>query len=422
MKTILLSAYACEPGRGSESGVGWGWLIGLTARHTVHLVTRENNLPSIRLALEKLDLPDGRVVLVGHEAGRFWLWLKRRRLVPVSVYYALWQLTLGWRFRRRLGDFDLVHHVTFNGFRTPGAWWGHRTRVVLGPLGGSAVAPGWALGSFGARIAGETLRTLSVRLWFLNPWTQASLRRADRVIVATGDLKDRLGRGGIECEVLLECAVPGALEEEATGAPAGQRRDFIWAGTIEPWKGWSLAWKGFARAFADEDGAPRLRVFGDGRQASRALRLAEELGVSRLILFEGRKSQDELWQAFRGARALVFPSVRDTSGNVILEALACGCPVICLGHQGAVEMTDDDCAIRIDPVGREEVIRDLGEAFRRLQQDDQLVDRMGRHGRERILRNFTWPAKTAAMGKIYRELVPGGGAPETGRTGLKAKP
>ena len=43
MKTILVSAYACEPLKGSEQGVGWNWVLQLAKKNNVHVITRANN-------------------------------------------------------------------------------------------------------------------------------------------------------------------------------------------------------------------------------------------------------------------------------------------------------------------------------------------------------------------------------------------
>ena len=120
---ILLSAYACEPDRGSQPGVGWEWATRLAKRHEVWVLTRANNRPAIERALGPnsgqeflrfvyLDLP------------RWVLWLKRKKLIPVPLYYVLWQVAAARCAKRLRIDPDIVHHVTFNGFRFPGKWWG----------------------------------------------------------------------------------------------------------------------------------------------------------------------------------------------------------------------------------------------------------------------------------------------------------
>ena len=100
------------------------------------------------------------------------LWLKRKRLLPVAVYYLLWEVAAARRARDLGTDIDIVHHVTFNGFRFPGMWWGDRWRVVLGPLGGASIASSHYRRCFGGRHWWrEWLRGKTVRWWRLYWWT-----------------------------------------------------------------------------------------------------------------------------------------------------------------------------------------------------------------------------------------------------------
>lgn len=54
---VLASAYACEPGLGSEAGIGWNWVRQIARRHDCWLITRANNVAAIeaRAAAEGLD-------------------------------------------------------------------------------------------------------------------------------------------------------------------------------------------------------------------------------------------------------------------------------------------------------------------------------------------------------------------------------
>ena len=55
---ILLSAYACEPNKGSEPAVGWNWARTLVGQgHSVHVITRSNNRTAIEPAIEREQLP-----------------------------------------------------------------------------------------------------------------------------------------------------------------------------------------------------------------------------------------------------------------------------------------------------------------------------------------------------------------------------
>src|SRR5215510_6227488 len=134
---VLLSAYACEPGKGSEPEVGWQWALQMARFHDVTVLTRENNRANIESELERLKGRQPLPNFVYHERGAGLLNLKRRSKA-VQLYYLLWQRS-AWDVIARLHaerPFELMHHVTFAAFRYPVAIWGHGAPCIWGPVGG----------------------------------------------------------------------------------------------------------------------------------------------------------------------------------------------------------------------------------------------------------------------------------------------
>jgi hypothetical protein len=109
---VLVSAYACEPAKGSEPGAGWNWALAAARRHEVWVMTRANNRPAIEEAMardprsnlhfEYIDLPPW---------ARWW----KRGHRGARLYYVLWQLLAAAHARRlqRELDLEVVHHLTF---------------------------------------------------------------------------------------------------------------------------------------------------------------------------------------------------------------------------------------------------------------------------------------------------------------------
>ena len=103
---VLLSAYACEPGRDSEPGVGWNCVRQAARFHDVWVLTQEEGRQGINAALAGEALPRIRFVYLDLPPwARFWK--KRRR--GAQLHYYLWQLAayfVGRRLHREVG-FDL---------------------------------------------------------------------------------------------------------------------------------------------------------------------------------------------------------------------------------------------------------------------------------------------------------------------------
>ena len=143
-KPVLLSAYACEPDKGSEPGIGWNLAVNLAARVPVVVLTRANNKTSIEKALTSFA-PEERPDFVYHDLGQPFLRLKKF-FKAHRWYYLLWQKAAKQEVARLVAsrNISIVHHTTYASFRYPTAVLGHGVPAVWGPVGGVEATP-WNL-------------------------------------------------------------------------------------------------------------------------------------------------------------------------------------------------------------------------------------------------------------------------------------
>ncbi len=130
---VLMSAYACEPNQGSEPEVGWQWALQMARFHEVTVLTRANNRAGIEAGLASLGDRQPRPRFVYHDRHPFLMAMKRR-WKTIQLYYLLWQKSARGVIERlhQAHQYDLMHHVTFAGFRYPVAVWGHMCRASGG--------------------------------------------------------------------------------------------------------------------------------------------------------------------------------------------------------------------------------------------------------------------------------------------------
>ena len=404
---LVLSCYACEPNRGSEPGVGWAWALGMAKRHETYVLTRANNRGVIEAELARQNLlPSETPNFIYVDLSPLACRLKKRGIIPVSLYYLLWQ----FKARKTLDSLhlnaDIIHHVTFNSFVCPGVWWNRREKVILGPLGGMSVCPPGFLRVY--RIASrlrECFRGLGRRFWRLNIFFLLARRHADAVIFTEQAIADRIGVSPLKSHVMLETAVPEALMSGIYDEDPSRENQMVWAGTLEPHKACEIALRAYSKAFQGCSGASVFTIFGKGSQAEKCRQLAHRLKIDAQVRFCGAVSQAELWNEMRKSKALVFTSVRDTSGNVALEAMALQTPVVCFNHQGVGMITDDTCAIRLQPSDWDSAVAGFASAMKQIASTPERAARMGQAGRNRVLANFTWDMKFDTVTKIYEEVL-----------------
>src|SRR4029077_18913154 len=132
---VLVSAYACEPGKGSEPGVGWNWVSQISKFHDVWVITRENNREQIEEGLGRFPIPGAHWC--------FWdfppwacFWKRKRR--GIHLYYYMWQFGAYWQARKlhHRVRFDLAHHVTLVIYWMPSFLSFLGIPFVWGPVGG----------------------------------------------------------------------------------------------------------------------------------------------------------------------------------------------------------------------------------------------------------------------------------------------
>ena len=126
--------------------------------------------------------------------------------------------------------------------------------------------------------------------------------------------------------------------------PYAERIPIVWVGRFEAQKDPILAIETLA-ALADVDRNARLTMIGDGSLRPSVERRAQDLGIAKNVDFAGVCSRQEVSQMLRGSKALLMTSHYEGSPRVMLEALACGTPVV------ATEEADTDRRLRVDANG-----------------------------------------------------------------------
>jgi hypothetical protein len=101
----------------------------------------------------------------------------------------------------------------------------------------------------------------------------------------------------------------------------------------------------------------------------------------------------------------LFPSLHDTGGYAIIEAMACGLPVICLDCGGPRVAVKNGAGTRIRLGSRHKVIAGLADALRQYDGDRQLLGRQGAEAREVVLRDYDWNKKGRLLDVIYQKAV-----------------
>ena len=131
-----------------------------------------------------------------------------------------------------------------------------------------------------------------------------------------------------------------------------------------------------------------LCIAGNGSEDARLKNIVCELDLESRVRFLGWIEKAEVNSLMEQVNAFLFTSVRDTSGNVVLEALSRGLPVLALNNQGVLEMCDDEGVCLIQPEGIDDTIQAMAEGMKRLQKYSEYSKRIGEVGQKESSRSI----------------------------------
>lgn len=188
---------------------------------------------------------------------------------------------------------------------------------------------------------------------------------------------------------------------EAASQPARGAR-FVFVGRLVDWKCVDIAIEALARVPGAE-----LEIIGDGPMRAAWEQCAASSGASSRISFSGWLAQKACALRLESATALLLPSIYESGGAVVLEAMAAGVAVIAANWGGPMDYLDRTCGYLIEPSSREALVSGFAAAMRELTDQPGLARGLGEQGRIRAQQNFDWERKVDRMISIYRDALSG---------------
>jgi glycosyltransferase involved in cell wall biosynthesis len=316
---------------------------------------------------------------------------------------------LSRRLARRLvieHQIDIVHQPTPVSPKEISLMYHLGAPVVMGPMnGGMSYPPGFeksqhglvawmfAIGRYAAHGLNRLLpgKLLAETILVANQRTELALPHGIRGRILTV----------VENGVNLSLWTPKqSASDQADGSPIR----FVFSGRLVGWKGVNFLIAAFARVAKEVPAT--LEIMGNGNMLHPLEQQTIAAGLAGRVKFHLWKTQSECAEILIAADVFVIPSLYECGGAVILEAMACGLPVIATNWGGPADYLDDACGILIVPESPEIFIDRLAQAMLRLAKDPGLRASMGAAGRAKAIEQFDWQRKIDHMLDIYAQTIP----------------
>ena len=405
MRTILVSAYACEPLKGSEQGVGWNWVLQMAKYNHVHVITRANNRIPIETHLPA-DVAEN-ITFHYYDTADVIRKLKNRAK-GLYFYYFCWQVGITPLVRKliRQYHFDYSMHLTFGSMWMPTFLPFFKTPFIWGPIGGGDGEPTSFLKQLPIK---QRLmqygRWMMNRTSFLNPAIIVPGYRATAILTRTDNSADVIPKiFRPKVRTILETAMEPEIFNFGTAPKKdnGKIIKLVFTGRLTPSKNVLSIVR--ALRFVPLSYPIQLTIIGSGSERSSIKQEVEKYRLQDRVQFISEVSRNEVLRELTQSDIYLFPSLREGGSWALMEAMAIGLPVICLNWSGMTVITDDSSAIRLPVTNPEQMPKDMAQAICRLIEHPEVRCKMGVAARERIKNVFNWEAKGEFMETLFSEL------------------
>lgn len=419
--TSLVIAELCNPEWVSVPLVGYHHALALSHRVNVHLVTHARN----RDGILRSSWPADRVTFIepgAPETAGHWVAKHVFNVDHTTQLYTLLGIpsyrrfeSLTWRCfenRLRAGEFDVVHRITPVSpvLSSPLARRCARAGVpfVLGPINGGLPWPkGYVNALHKERELIGNLRTVYRYL----PDIRSTWKHAAALVVASRTSYNELPRRYHgKAFYVPENGIPVATVAARQRAAPSRPLRAVFVGRLVPLKCVDVALRGAAPLV--RDGAVVVDIVGDGSERAYLEQITKEEGIADKTTFHGWLEHVDTMRIVEESHVLLFPSIREFGGGVVVEAMALGVVPVVVDYGGPGEIVDDASGFRLPLASSERTAGEITRILQRLVAAPQVWQKLSDGSRERARKQLTWEAKAEMSIAIYRHVLGRGPRPE----------
>lgn len=407
MIKILINAYACSPGMGSEPGMAWNWVSNLAKFCELYIITEGEFREKIEEVVPTLEQGKNMHFYYNPVTDEIRKMCWNQGDWRFYKYYREWQ----WKTYLMAKDIcssehiDVLHQLNMIGFREPGYLWKlskeNGVPFVWGPVDAKDKFPV-------AYLDGASIKTkLFMRL--KNFLTGIQLRYSGRVLKAARQTSVIFSASSnsqrsfkkymhIDSPLLNEtgCYVQ---EHPITDKSQKETFDVLWVGKMDFRKQLSLALQTMA---AIGDNKFRLHIVGGG-DAAFYQQMAEGLGIADQCVWHGAVSHDEVQKLMQASNIFFFTSVAEGTPHVVLEAISNNLPVVCFDTCGQGDAVNDKVGRKVALSNPAQSATDFAKLLNDLEHDRKLLKQLSENCKQRQ-NELSWEEKAKTMVEWYEKV------------------
>ena len=405
---ILINAYACSPGMGSEPGMAWNWVSNLAKFCELYIITEGEFRDKIEEVVPTLEQGKNMHFFYNPVSEKIRKMCWNQGDWRFYKYYREWQ----WKTYLLAKDIckeekiDALHQLNMIGFREPGYLWKlsqeNGVPFVWGPVDAKDKFPV-------AYLDGAGLKTkLFMRL--KNFLTGIQLRHSKRVLLAAHQASVIFSASSnsqrsfkkymnIDSPLLNET---GCYVQEHPLIDKSQKETFdvLWVGKLDFRKQLGIALQSVAITGNE---SIRLHIVGGGDAEPYKL-LANTLGIKDKCIWHGAVSHDEVQSIMQNSDVFFFTSVAEGTPHVVLEAIGNNLPVVCFDTCGQGDAVNEKVGKKILLTNPSKSSQSFATILNEFEGNRDLLKHLSENCKQRQV-ELSWAEKAKTMVGWYEKIV-----------------
>lgn len=226
------------------------------------------------------------------------------------------------------------------------------------------------------------------------------LKDADMIIAVSKEQKNIASKLGVpENKIRI---IPNGVDSKNFSQEVKETNDFriLYVGRLVQEKGLGYLLEAM-KSIIDELPDASLTIVGEGIKKADLEKHVQELGIREKVRFLGAKPHEEIPHYLEDADVFVLPSLSEGLALVILEAMACGKPIVATNVGGIPDLVvDEETGLLVPPKDS----KALAEAIKRILRDDDLRLKISKNSRKRIEERFDWDIICDETTSVYNKV------------------
>lgn len=390
---IFVSAYACEPGLGSEIGVGWHWILEMNKYFDLWVLTREKNRPTIESWLSRNKL-NHEIHFIYYDTPYWMRWWKKG-LRGVRIYYTLWQHLTNNIVKDIMvkENIKIYHLLTYGNSLWPASKFGQKQFFIWGPTGGVDSIPFdyFRHYSFKWKLIELTRRAI-VKLLPYNLGFITRCKNANLILCKSNSLLENIPhKYKVKARLFTDVAVEiKDINKYHSTRSNDDLVKFLIVGRLDGWRGFDILIEAFFLAYKVNKNI-RLDIIGGGSERNRLFKLISRLRLNNIITMHGQVSMDEYHQFMIDCDVVCNPSLKEGAVTTAFDSMSFGKPLICIDTGGYTKYFNNEYAIILQRKRRSEVIQMLAASILKMT-DSSYRKQLGERSKS-VSYEYTWEIK-----------------------------